>query len=138
MNKICGIYKITCTVTGDFYIGSSKNISKRWNAHRAPCEHKAYPNYKMYQDMDKYGLENFTFEVLEETEDLKVREQFYMDTLKPTYNYRRSYLHDLDKKELWWESNKERIYANKKTEEYRAKSREYMREYRSRKKSLIK
>lgn len=137
MNKICGIYKITCTITGDFYIGSSKNISKRWNAHCAPCTHKAYPNYKMYQDMDKYGLENFTFEVLEETEDLKVREQFYMDTLKPTYNYRRSYLLDLDKKELWWELNKEHVYAYKKTEEYRAKSREYMREYRSRKKSLI-
>ena len=26
---ISGIYKITNTITGDFYIGSSKNIEKR-------------------------------------------------------------------------------------------------------------
>ena len=28
MNKISGVYKITNTITGDFYIGSSKNIKK--------------------------------------------------------------------------------------------------------------
>ena len=28
MNKISGVYKITNTVTGEFYIGSSKNIEK--------------------------------------------------------------------------------------------------------------
>ena len=31
--KISGVYKITNTVTGDFYIGSSKNIERRWKAH---------------------------------------------------------------------------------------------------------
>lgn len=30
MEKICGVYKITNTVTGDFYIGSSKNAKQRW------------------------------------------------------------------------------------------------------------
>ena len=30
MEKIIGIYKIINTVTGDFYIGSSKDIKRRW------------------------------------------------------------------------------------------------------------
>ena len=30
MNKISGIYKITNIITGDFYIGSSKDVKKRW------------------------------------------------------------------------------------------------------------
>lgn len=28
-NKISGVYKITNNITGDFYIGSSKNIKQR-------------------------------------------------------------------------------------------------------------
>ena len=31
--KISGVYKITNTITGDFYIGSSKNVKKRWVEH---------------------------------------------------------------------------------------------------------
>ena len=31
--KICAVYKITNTITGDFYIGSSKDVKKR-------CEEK--------------------------------------------------------------------------------------------------
>ena len=33
MNKISAVYKITNTITGDFYIGSSKNVKKRWTNH---------------------------------------------------------------------------------------------------------
>lgn len=33
MNKISGVYKITNTITGDSYIGSSKNVKDRWKAH---------------------------------------------------------------------------------------------------------
>ena len=88
--KIAGIYKITNNITGDFYIGSSKDIKLRWTTHKCPSMWKQQPNSKLYQDMSQYSLDNFTFEVLEETTDLHNREQYYIDQLKPSYNSMRA------------------------------------------------
>ena len=86
--KIIGVYKITNTITGDFYIGSSKNVKERWANHKCQSTWKRFPNNPMYLDFQKYGLENFVFEVLEvvEPEELKEREQQFIELLKPTYN----------------------------------------------------
>ena len=86
--KICGIYKITNTVTKDFYIGSSNDVKRRLASHKWPSKWKHYPNNPMYLDMQKYGLENFVFEILAEVEveQLKEKEQQFIETLKPTYN----------------------------------------------------
>jgi len=86
MIKISGVYKITNIITGDFYIGSSNNIKKRWTSHRSHAIWKQCPNSKLYKDMQKYGRDNFLIEVLEETDALKEREQYYIDQLKPMYN----------------------------------------------------
>ena len=88
MQKICGIYKITNTITGDFYIGSSKNVKKRWTDHKCQSRWNRYPNKQLYQDMQKYGVDKFEFEVLEvvEPDSLKEAEQQFIVTLKPTYN----------------------------------------------------
>ena len=86
--KISGVYKITNTITGDFYIGSSKNVKKRWTFHKCQLVWKRFPNNPMYIDMRKYGVDKFVFEILEvvEPEDLKVTEQRFIEILKPTYN----------------------------------------------------
>ena len=86
--KICGIYKITNTVTGDFYIGSSKDVKKRWIEHKCQSKWNECPNNPMYIDMQKYGVDKFVFEVLEVVEEgkLKEAEQQFIETLKPTYN----------------------------------------------------
>ena len=89
-NKISGVYKITNNITGDFYIGSSKNIEKRWANHKSPSTHKQHPNSKLYKDMDQYGCDNFTIEVIEETDFLKEREQYWIEYLKPSYNVMRA------------------------------------------------
>ena len=68
MEKISGIYKITNTITGDFYIGSSKNINRRWAEHKHPSKWKRFPNNQLYKDMQEYGVDKFVFEVLEEVE----------------------------------------------------------------------
>ena len=83
-----GVYKITNKITGDFYIGSSKNIKRRWYGHKCCSSWERNPNVKLYQAFIKYGLNNFTFEVLEETADLREREQHWIKRLKPTYNDR--------------------------------------------------
>ena len=86
--NIIGVYKITNTVTGDFYIGSSKDVKRRWKEHKCPSKWKRYSNRPMYIDMQRYGVDKFVFEILEEVESeyLKETEQQFIETLKPTYN----------------------------------------------------
>ena len=86
--KIIGVYKITNTVTGDFYVGSSKDVKKRWTEHKCKSTWDRHPNNPMYLDMKKYGVDKFEFQILEEVEigTLKEKEQQFIEKLKPTYN----------------------------------------------------
>ena len=59
--KISGVYKITNTVTGDFYIGSSKNVKLRLAVHKCPSTWKKCPNNPLYQDMRKYSIDKLEF-----------------------------------------------------------------------------
>ena len=97
--KISAVYKITNTVTGDFYIGSSKNVKSRWTCHKCPSRWKQYPNNPMYLDMQKYGVDKFEFQILAEVEveKLKEAEQEFIEILKPTYNNRRANGCDVEK-----------------------------------------
>ena len=97
-NKIAGIYKITNIITGDFYIGSSKDIKLRWNIHKAPYTIKKHPNIKLYKAMAQYGRDNFTIEVIEETNSLREREQYYIEQLKPVYNDRHADGYNIERK----------------------------------------
>ena len=82
VKKIIGIYQITCTVNGKRYVGQSIDIKRRFNQHRRK------PPDGMREDFELYGVDKFTFEVLEECapEELTARENFYLSTLKPEYN----------------------------------------------------
>ena len=86
--KISAVYKITNTVTNDFYIGSSKDVKRRWREHKRPSVWNRYPNKQLYHDMRKYSVEKFEFDILCEVEPdkLKEKEQKFIETLKPTYN----------------------------------------------------
>ena len=108
--KIIGVYKITNTITGDFYIGSSKNVKRRWAVHKCQSTWKRCPNNQMYLDMKKYGVEKFDFQILEEVEIecLKETEQQVIETLKPTYNSNNANGCDFERrKEYKKEYNKE-------------------------------
>ena len=97
--KISGVYKITNTITNDFYIGSSKNVKSRWVDHKKPSILKKHPNNPMYIDMQKYGVDKFVFEILAEVEEsfLKEKEQQFIETLKPTYNSNRANGWDIER-----------------------------------------
>ena len=88
MNKVSGVYKITNMITGDFYIGSSKDVKHRWSQHKCQSTWNECPNNQMYLDMQKYGVDKFVFEILEEVEvdSLKETEQQFIERLSPTYN----------------------------------------------------
>ena len=125
-NKISGVYKITNSLTGDFYIGSSKDIKYRWAWHKRPSAWKKQPNFRLYKDMAKLGKNNFIFEVIEETDKLHIREQYWIDKLKPIYNSNRAYV-DIDKhKELnkqltraWYVTHREYKLAHNKADNNR-------------------
>ena len=99
MKKISAVYKIINAITGDFYIGSSKDVKQRWRNHKKPSSWKRYPNNPMYLDMQKYGLDKFVFEILTEVEadSLKELEQQFIETLKPSYNQMNAKGWDIDK-----------------------------------------
>lgn len=83
-----GIYKITNNLNHHFYIGQSKNIQHRWVDHRTSFK-KKHTHYTVLQKaFKKYGINNFTFEIIEEcpVEKLNEKEIFYISTLKPEYN----------------------------------------------------
>ena len=115
MEKIIGIYKITNTVTGDFYIGSSKNVKKRWTAHKSPSRWNEHPNCPMYLDFQKYGIDKFEFQVLAEVEanKLKETEQEFIETLKPTYNSCNAKGIDIEKQKKTKKSDKRKQYKKK-------------------------
>ena len=86
--KISAVYKIVNEVTGDFYVGSSKDVKRRWTEHKNPSEWKRKSNNPMYKDMQKYGVDKFRFQILCPVmpEYLKQVEQECIELLKPTYN----------------------------------------------------
>ena len=59
--KISAVYKITNTVTGDFYIGSSKDVKQRWAVHKCQSKWNECPNNPMYLDMQEYGKDKFVY-----------------------------------------------------------------------------
>ena len=112
--KIIGVYKITNTVTGDFYVRSSKNVKHRWIEHKCKCIWNRRQNNQMYLDMQKYGTDKFDFEILAEVEvtHLKEKEQWFIEKLKPTYNSIRANGWDFERyKKTQKKYNKE--YQNK-------------------------
>lgn len=88
MEKITGVYKILCLVNGKSYIGSSKNIKMRWYEHWSERERAKTKNQMMYDDMRKYGKENFRIYVIYEGEDYKHIEKVVTYNLQPEYNIR--------------------------------------------------
>ena len=122
--KISGIYKITNTITGDFYIGSSKDVKRRWKDHKWPSTWNNQPNNPLYQDMQKYGLDKFEFQILEEAEieQLKETEQKFIETLKPTYNSNNAKGLNIERQK---KSNKEYEKTDKRKKSHKKAQKKY-------------
>ena len=81
-SSVCGIYKITNILDNRCYIGQSVDIYKRWCDHcKCGCGMDTPKNNKLYAAMLENGIENFTFELLEECprEELNKKETFYIN-----------------------------------------------------------
>ena len=131
--KICGIYKITNTVTGDCYIGSSKDVKRRWAQHKCPYTWNECPNSPLYKDMQKYGIDKFVFEILEEVEEsfLKEKEQQFIETFKPSYNSNNASGLDIERRKKYKKKYNKSDKRKKYNKEYEKtdKRKKYKKEY---------
>ena len=124
MKKISGIYKNTNTITGDFYIGSSKDINRRWREHKWPSKWNECPNNPMYLDMQKYGTDKFEFQVIAEVEEgsLNEAEQQFIEKLQPTYNRKKANGFDVERRKKY---KKEYDKEYKKSDKRKKYNKEY-------------
>lgn len=89
--KICGIYKIENLINNKKYIGQSVDIEKRLNKHKWELSVNR-DSLHLQASYNKYGKDNFTFEIIEECneEELDEKERYYIafyQTLLPQYGY---------------------------------------------------
>jgi group I intron endonuclease len=61
--KAGGVYRITNTITGDFYIGSAVNLINRANRHAWDLAHGKAKNPRLQASWKKYGADAFAFSV---------------------------------------------------------------------------
>src|ERR1700737_5640504 len=83
-----GVYRIVHIATGKLYIGSAANIATRWGQHRHMVRHGKHHSAYLQRAWNKYGEQDFAFEVIEKIIPDKCveREQYWIDTLHPGYN----------------------------------------------------
>ena len=126
------IYKIV--IGEECYIGSTKNLIERQHKHNSNLNSDNYTS-PIYKFCREHKIEKIILELIEdevEEEDLKIREQFYIDKLKPTLNAYRAYNTEEDTKQKksahgiryrannkeklkeWRENNKEELKLKKK------------------------
>ncbi len=80
--NVCGIYKITNQKTGECYIGQSVDCKKRWSEHlKAALGIDTPAGNKLYKAMQEYGIENFSFELLEscKSSELNQKEKYFIN-----------------------------------------------------------
>ena len=87
-----GIYKITNIKTKECYIGQAVDLAARWKEHAKCGLHIDTPaGNKLYKAMQEYGIQNFSWEVLEEVPpaQLNEKEDYYIqlyDSVNFGYN----------------------------------------------------
>ena len=85
-----GVYKIINKINKKFYVGSTSTIGfeKRWKKHILDLNKNIHHSFYLQKSWNKYGPDNFSFEIIEEciSEKCIIKEQYYLDFLKPEYN----------------------------------------------------
>ena len=88
---ISGIYQILNSVNAKCYIGSAKDIHRRWHEHRKYLRRGTHKNAPLQNAWNKYGEFSFEFKILEPAsfEDLIIKEQWWLNhfsSLGDVYN----------------------------------------------------
>lgn len=91
----CGVYKITCTSNGKFYVGCTyKSFNQRLAQHRCHLKRKDHHSRHMQNCFNKHGLNSFKIEILEiipknnltSIDFVFEREDYWINLLQPHLN----------------------------------------------------
>ena len=87
MGDIGFIYKITNNINGKIYIGKTQLYppDERWKEHIHDYKKERCNKRPLYDAMNKYGVENFDFQVIEEIKDDNIlceREKYYINLFR--------------------------------------------------------
>ena len=77
-----GVYQIRNLINNKVYVGSAVDINRRKREHYTQLSKGKHCNQKLQNAYNQYGVENFSFEIVESVEDpqqLISREQYYID-----------------------------------------------------------
>ena len=85
------IYKIENKINHKMYIGKTDYfaVEMRWNQHLRSINSARCKNRALYAAMNKYGVENFEFSVIEKTDNTSEREVYWIEfynTYRNGYN----------------------------------------------------
>lgn len=89
MEKESGIYQIRNIINDKIYIGKSVNLNNRKSQHFLSLRKNIHKNFKLQGSVNKHGINNFVFEILEICKDIDTKEINYINkfnTCKTGYN----------------------------------------------------
>lgn len=81
--KIIGVYKISNTLSGRYYIGYSTNINRRFSVHRSKLKQNCHDNIFLQRAYNLDGEDKFIYEIIHicdtEEESKKIELQYLTD-----------------------------------------------------------
>ena len=83
------IYKIESIINGKCYIGSATLFKRRLAVHLSDLKYNKHHSPILQNHYNKYGLDDLKISIIEQVdckENLIIREQYYIDTIKPFFN----------------------------------------------------
>ena len=83
LDNSAGIYAIYCVLSDRVYIGSSKNIYRRWKEHQNSLKKGKHCNFYLQDSWNKHGEKFFVFHILEicKEENLLKREHEFIKSI---------------------------------------------------------
>ena len=107
------VYKMTNQINDKVYVGSTKScLARRLSQHRCSCKDG---KSQLYQAMRELGADKFNIELLVECDDLRKREQMFIDAFQAIengYNQVKAYLSEEERKIKKKEYNNFKINCN--------------------------
>lgn len=88
LRRKCGVYQIRNAIDNKIYVGSSKNLYSRKESHFYNLSKNKHINQHLQNAYNKYGKENFIFEIIEfcNTDEQIIFEQYWLDKLNVCSN----------------------------------------------------